>query len=361
MYYPNATESISNSMVAIKAGYNESQLDSANRRATGSAIIPFNNYWQEVLDNVHRIKMGDGHFVFKLAATMNQVAGGSGRYTVDQVKQLLAYYDPATKAWLNGALHGLGYSINAVIPDPILRTLAQLHEYVLSPFHTENERFVVEAAGQLLLAELGGTALRSALISGANKSNMLLKAAPTIELLEVGEGVVTNPSSMLTKFEYKPPTFELVEVGESTATKSLQQAEIGRFAAEHNWPNLEEAVGHLPEGYSLHKPAKGDNTIGLVFKDGLHDTVTIKKAKLDAKYPTQHVDYVSYMKDGKYIASNGDFLYESNSNIMRQDHKTGRVTMLPKEEMERLGIKKPEFHPDVHIPLDEFLKKWGKK
>ena len=35
--------------------------------------------------------------------------------------------------------------------------------------------------------------------------------------------------------------------------------------------------------------------------------------------------------------------------------------MLPKEEMERLGIKKPEFHPDVHITLDEFLKKWGKK
>jgi hypothetical protein len=183
--WPNATESISNLIVAIKSGYNESQLDSTNRRATGSAIIPFNNYWQEVLDNVHRVKMGHGHVVFKFADTMNQVVGGTGRYTIDQVKQLLAYYDPATKAWLNGALHGLGYSINAVIPDPILHTLAQWHEYALSPFHTENERFIVEVAGQLLLARLGAYGVKAGTEILINKFK-----DPTIKLLKIGESTI---------------------------------------------------------------------------------------------------------------------------------------------------------------------------
>lgn len=35
--------------------------------------------------------------------------------------------------------------------------------------------------------------------------------------------------------------------------------------------------------------------------------------------------------------------------------------MLPKEEMQRLDIKDPSYHPDTHIPLDEFIKKFGVK
>ncbi|MDX1917445.1 MAG: hypothetical protein SFT68_05640 [Rickettsiaceae bacterium] len=46
---------------------------------------------------------------------------------------------------------------------------------------------------------------------------------------------------------------------------------------------------------------------------------------------------------------------------MRKDNITNKITTLPKEEMQRLGIKHPRYHPDVHIPLGEFLSKFGKK
>ena len=113
---------------------------------------------------------------------------------------------------------------------------------------------------------------------------------------------------------------------------------------------------NLPDGYVLSKGAKGRDTTGLKFKKGDHDSITIKKAKLDPDYPSQSVDYVSYIVEGnKYVARNGDHFFEHHGNIMRKDIITNKITTLPKEEMQRLGIKGPRYHPEVHIPLDEFL------
>jgi hypothetical protein len=138
-------------------------------------------------------------------------------------------------------------------------------------------------------------------------------------------------------------------------------AEIDNVSTKNKWPELKEAIQYLPEGYELAAPTKGNKTIGLEFKKSEHDTIAIKKAKLDADYSSQQVDYVSWRKDGKYIARNGDGLYKENGKIYRIDTKTEEKTLISDEEISRLGINEPYDHPDVHIPLDEYLKKWGTK
>jgi hemoglobin-like flavoprotein len=55
----------------------------------------------------------------------------------------------------------------------------------------------------------------------------------------------------------------------------------------------------------------------------------------------------------KYIAKNGDALYENNGNIVRVDFNTKKSTILPQKEMLELGIASVSYHPDVHIPLPE--------
>lgn len=129
-----------------------------------------------------------------------------------------------------------------------------------------------------------------------------------------------------------------------------------------NWPELSKYVKHVPEGYEYVRYPKGDDTIGLVFKKGNKDEIVFKKAKLDADYPSQRVDYVSYTIEGnRYVAKNGDILYENNCAIVRIDPITDKKTIISKEEMQQLGIKKAKYHPDVHIPAEEFIKKFGGK
>jgi hypothetical protein len=96
--------------------------------------------------------------------------------------------------------------------------------------------------------------------------------------------------------------------------------------------------------------------VGLIFKDikNPHNEITIKKAKPDAKYESQRVDYISYTRHGsQHIARNGDRLYDNGGNIMRIDSKTQKATVIPQAELQKLGVTKSSNHPDVHITVSE--------
>ena len=114
-------------------------------------------------------------------------------------------------------------------------------------------------------------------------------------------------------------------------------------------------IEKLPEGYKFDKLTQGNKTNGLVFKQqGTNNEITFKMAKLDSDYLSQQRDYFSYTKNGNmHIARNGDMLYENKGNIVRKDFSTGDTTVLPKDEMLRLGIKDASYHSDVHIPIEE--------
>lgn len=42
-----------------------------------------------------------------------------------------------------------------------------------------------------------------------------------------------------------------------------------------------------------------------------------------------------------------------------EDVNTKQIRAIPQEEVNKLGITKPKQHPDVHIPVEEFIKKFG--
>lgn len=130
----------------------------------------------------------------------------------------------------------------------------------------------------------------------------------------------------------------------------------------HGWHQVGDYIKQVPQEYVFKGYADGAKTTGLVFKNGSHNEIVIKKAKPDADYPSQHVDYVSYKVDGKYVARNGDYLYVDQNDktiILRQKAGSKEFSPIPKEELQRLGVNKPERHPDVHIPVNEFFKKFG--
>jgi hypothetical protein len=57
------------------------------------------------------------------------------------------------------------------------------------------------------------------------------------------------------------------------------------------------------------------------------------------------------------VARNGDLIYKTKYGvIVRKDCKTGRKITIPEEELQRLGTKTPEYHPDLHTQVDEFIK-----
>ncbi|MGX6960781.1 MAG: hypothetical protein ACIPMY_06220 [Rickettsia endosymbiont of Pentastiridius leporinus] len=100
--------------------------------------------------------------------------GTIGRYGVDQTKQALSY-DPATKAVLNSAAHTVGYVTNLVTPDPVLKFIEKQYKFVLGHFPTENERFIIESCGGILLPEVGGLGLKIAVIPVKSGTKSLLK------------------------------------------------------------------------------------------------------------------------------------------------------------------------------------------
>ncbi len=156
----------------------------------------------------------------------------------------------------------------------------------------------------------------------------------------LGENTLTKPVPL----EIKPTASILSEVDD------FGLAEIESFAAKHNWHNLPEMVKYVPEGYNYVGLAQGDKTIGVVFKKGPHNEIVFKKAKINPKYPTQEVDYVSYTKNGsQHVTRDGGFIYEHKGTMIWAD-KVGQKTIIPKQELQRLGIETSEYHPDVHIP-----------
>ncbi len=120
----------------------------------------------------------------------------------------------------------------------------------------------------------------------------------------------------------------------------------------------------MPEGYKFHGFAKGGKTTGVVFRNGSHHEIVLKKGNPLADYPTQQVDYVSYTKHGnQHITKDGGIIYldSNNSKLMRKSSATARPLEIPAAEVEKLNLNRPEYHPDVHIPLYDFIKKFGGK
>lgn len=118
----------------------------------------------------------------------------------------------------------------------------------------------------------------------------------------------------------------------------------------------------MPEGYKMSGYPKGKDTFGIVFNKGEHNEIVFKKAKLEAKYPSQRVDYVTYKVDGnKFVATNGDLIYFDKKNKIVRENVSGHLVAISEKELKELGVIKPSQHPDVHIPMTEYIKKYGNK
>jgi hypothetical protein len=127
-------------------------------------------------------------------------------------------------------------------------------------------------------------------------------------------------------------------------------------------PEFGKYLKDIPGGYKFTKYPKGNNTTGLVFKDGLHNEIAFKKAKLDSRHESHHVPYVTYKKHGnKHVAKNGDLIYTEGNTIVRLNPNGKKAVPIPKEELKRLNIDHPSKHPDVHIAIEDFVKLFNKK
>ncbi len=165
------------------------------------------------LNKKYNILAGEGYPVFKAAAIINQEIGMVGRYSIDQANQLLAHYDPCTKAVLNAVHSRIDYTIDSIIPDSVKSNIQAAHSSLMSKFPTENEKFIVNTAGGILLAELGGAAIQAAIKPikiGANVVNDKLKhmvlnepalqEASSIKLFDISNSA-SNKGALRTNYD----------------------------------------------------------------------------------------------------------------------------------------------------------------
>jgi hypothetical protein len=184
---------------------------------------------------------------------------------------------------------------------------------------------------------------------------------------EIGLEHITKPGVHNNKTLLQKTVDDTIGVSGSKLASSSKKHldDVAQWKGFDSWNEFAEHSKLVPDSYKPIGYAEGDKTIGMVFKKGQHNEITIKKAKPTSDYPSQHGDYVSYTVNGnQHVARNGDVLFSRNGDIIRSDLKGNEIT-LPKDEMRRMGINHPTKHPDVHIPIHEFpeiLKKFeGKK
>ena len=53
-------------------------------------------------------------------------------------------------------------------------------------------------------------------------------------------------------------------------------------------------------------------------------------------------------------------IFEKNGSIVRKTIE-GKIVEIDKKILQEMGVTKALEHPDVHIPMTEFIKKYGNK
>jgi hypothetical protein len=157
----------------------------------------------------------------------------------------------------------------------------------------------------------------------------------------------------------------LEEIGLSDTARNLTTVE--------GWSSLRKNIEHLesllPEGVDITTTyPKYDKTYGVRKNwDAGHNEIVIKQAKLDSKYASQHVDYVSIKSNGAVIDKFGSFIIKESDGLYKLLPQKNnplipdRATAVKLPELK--GVSKAFQHPDSHIPLKEWKewKKWYSK
>jgi hypothetical protein len=298
-----------------------------------------------------------------------KTSAGVGSF-IDLAGEMWLYVDDSVTKWFDQNQTHLKASANVAVGMVSSRVASAISSVLSDEFKDQAKTAVnvaLEANAELdsRLAP-GQRAIKKMELEAVVLSFMAKTIGITSEVVSASADFVAEKAAfnkMASKIASKAEAVAVgAEVGVKVAVSELDHYGM-KYAAEHNWPDLLKAIESLPEGYVFHGEAKGGKTVGLVFKNGPHE-ITIKKAKLDAKYASQRVDYVSYTKHGsQHITADGGIIYldSNNGRMMRKTSEAARAVEIPAEEVLRLNLNRPEYHPDVHISLDDFIKKFGVK